>query len=62
MSAKRRATELATLKPELPVVFMSGYPDDAAVRHGLASADDVLLNKPFDQRRLAEALEEVFDS
>ncbi|HEX5574525.1 MAG TPA: response regulator, partial [Gemmatimonadales bacterium] len=40
----RRAKEL---RPELPVLFISGYTDDEIVRRGLLEAGEPFLQKPF---------------
>ncbi|MCJ7839300.1 MAG: response regulator, partial [Burkholderiales bacterium] len=42
--------------PGLKIVFMSGYPAEAAMRNGFLRPDDVLLNKPFELRQLANTL------
>jgi CheY-like chemotaxis protein len=45
--------------PALKIIFMSGYPDKAAKQNGVIGADVVFLNKPFQRRHLAEALQEA---
>ncbi len=47
--------------PDLPVLFMSGYPADAAKRGGLVDTDVVLLAKPFRRGQLAKALHDALD-
>jgi two-component system cell cycle sensor histidine kinase/response regulator CckA len=46
----RRATEL---RPELPVLFISGYTDDEIVRRGLLQEGQPFLQKPFTPEALA---------
>jgi nitrogen-specific signal transduction histidine kinase/CheY-like chemotaxis protein len=46
----RRATEL---RPELPVLFLSGYTDDEIVRRGLLEQGQPFLQKPFTPEALA---------
>jgi two-component system cell cycle sensor histidine kinase/response regulator CckA len=48
-------------RPDIRVVLMSGYADDAISQHGVLSADIPLLNKPFTSEMLAEKLREAFE-
>jgi DNA-binding response OmpR family regulator len=41
---------------------MSGYTDDAVVRHGVREADVSLLNKPFTPDELARRVRDVLDA
>ena len=45
--------------PELRVVFMSGFPPEAAKRSGILEAGSNLLNKPFTRNELAGALQDA---
>ncbi|TDI64089.1 MAG: response regulator [Alphaproteobacteria bacterium] len=47
--------------PGLRVVFMSGYPADAANQDGALGRNDELLNKPFRKKAIAEALHEALN-
>ena len=47
----RRAVEL---RPELPVLFISGYTDDEILRRGLLQEGQPFLQKPFTPEALAE--------
>jgi two-component system cell cycle sensor histidine kinase/response regulator CckA len=44
------------------VLFMSGYTDDAVVRHGVLTAGTPYLQKPFSAETLAGKIREVLDS
>jgi PAS domain S-box-containing protein len=46
----------------LRVLFMSGYTDDAVVRHGVLHASANFLQKPFSPVALAHKVREVLDS
>jgi DNA-binding response OmpR family regulator len=43
------------------VLFMSGYTDDAVVRHQVLEAGAPYLQKPFSSRALALKVREVLD-
>jgi PAS domain S-box-containing protein len=45
----------------LKVLFMSGYTDDAMVRHGLIDAKAAFLHKPFSAIALAKKVREILD-
>jgi len=47
--------------PGLGIIFMSGYPAEAAMRNGFLGPDSVLLNKPFERLQLARALRQALD-
>jgi PAS domain S-box-containing protein len=62
MSGREVAESLADLRPDLKVLFMSGYTDDAVIRHGLRSGISNFLQKPFTAKVLAAKVREVLDS
>jgi len=62
MSGPDLAGNLRSTRPELKVLFMSGYTDDAIVRHGLLTASEAFLQKPFTPEGLARKVREVLDS
>lgn len=43
----------------LKVIFMSGYPADAAKRNGVLASDQVLLSKPFQLPKIANAIRDA---
>jgi PAS domain S-box-containing protein len=47
MSGLEIATHLAALRPEMGVLYMSGYTGDAVADHGIADANVHFLQKPF---------------
>ncbi len=53
------AAEVASLRPQIRVVYMSGYTTDALPRHALPGL--LLLQKPFTRDRLAQAIREAID-
>jgi len=56
------ADEIAIVRPETKVIYMSGYTDDAVVRLGVLEADMPFLQKPFTPATLARKVREVLDS
>ena len=47
MSGRELAEQLVADRPGLPVLFMSGYTDDAVVRNGVLSHGTHFIQKPF---------------
>lgn len=56
------AQELHRRRPELPVVYMSGYSDEASFRDGALGKGEVFLAKPFTPDALVAKLMEVLRS
>jgi two-component system, cell cycle sensor histidine kinase and response regulator CckA len=54
-------SRLRAIRPEIGVLFMSGYADDSVMRHGLLTSDVALIQKPFSPRDLAIRVRRVFD-
>ena len=52
---------LAPSRPGLRVLYISGYADDAIVRHGLLTEGTPFLQKPFTPHGLARKVREVLD-
>jgi CheY-like chemotaxis protein len=61
MSGTELAERLRTLRPEIAVLYMSGYTDDALGRHGALTPGTLLLHKPFDERSLTRRVREALD-
>ena len=55
------AERLTALFPDLRVLFMSGYSDEAVFRHGIIRPDTSFIEKPFSQAALARKVREVLD-
>ena len=55
------AEEVITLQPGVRVLYMSGYTDDAVVRHGVLEAGTPFLQKPFQAAALLRKVREVLD-
>jgi PAS domain S-box-containing protein len=61
MSGRQLADRLREGRPELKVLFVSGYTDDAIVRHGILEPGIAFLQKPFTPESLARKVRAVLD-
>jgi two-component system, cell cycle sensor histidine kinase and response regulator CckA len=61
MSGRELAERLAPLRPDLNVLYMSGYTDDAVIRHGVLGAGTAFLQKPFTPTVLVQRVRETLD-
>jgi CheY-like chemotaxis protein len=62
MSGRELAERLAPLRPDLRVLYMSGYTDDAVIRHGVLGAGTAFLQKPFTPAVLVQRVRETLDT
>jgi len=62
MTGYELATKLTAARPAVRVLFMSGYTDDAAFRHGLQEADAHYIQKPFAGPSLIRKVRKVLDA
>ena len=62
MGGRQLVERLGRLRPGIKVLYLSGYTDDAVVRHGVLQADTAFLQKPFTPTALAQKVRLVLDS
>jgi signal transduction histidine kinase len=60
-SGRELARRLADSRPHTKVLYVSGYTDDAIVRHGMLEPGLAFLQKPFTPDTLARKVREVLD-
>ena len=61
IGGRQLAQALRERWPAMRVLYISGYTDDAVVRHGLDAAADAFLQKPFTPQALARKVRELLD-
>jgi two-component system, cell cycle sensor histidine kinase and response regulator CckA len=61
MSGRELAMKARTLRPDTLVLYMSGFTDDAVVRHGVSADDLCFIQKPFSPDALARQVRAVLD-
>ena len=58
MSGRTLAEKMIAARPDIKVLYMSGYPDGAIVTHGVLNPGMFILRKPFTRDELVRRVEE----
>ena len=61
LGGRELADEVRRHRPDIRVLYMSGYTDDAITRHGVAAAVDAFLQKPFAPPQLLRKIRELLN-
>ncbi len=61
MGGRELSERLEQIYPQLPILFTSGYTDDAIVRHGVIAAATNFIQKPFTTTTLARKVRRILD-
>ncbi|MBF8259935.1 MAG: PAS domain S-box-containing protein, partial [Actinobacteria bacterium] len=62
MSGRELTERIRLQRPDLRILYMSGYTDDAILRHGVLEDGIPFLQKPFTPEELTRKVREVLDS
>jgi PAS domain S-box-containing protein len=62
MGGRELTDRMKVIRPELKTIYMSGYTDDAILRHGVFTKAETFLQKPFTPEALALKIRMVLDA
>jgi PAS domain S-box-containing protein len=62
MGGRELSTRLTASRPEMQVLYVSGYTDDAIMSHGILDEGLAFLQKPFTLATLSSKVREVLDT
>jgi FixJ family two-component response regulator len=62
MSGRELAELVARKRPDMLVLYMSGYTDDAIVRHGVLDDSMPFLQKPFTPDSFGRKVRELLEN
>lgn len=62
LSGRQVAEQLQETYPNLKVLFMSGYTDDAIFQHGIIDEEVAFIQKPFKPNEVLKKVREILDS
>jgi signal transduction histidine kinase/ActR/RegA family two-component response regulator len=61
-SGRELAEQIQVLRPDIAILYMSGYTDDVVIRRGVLEAGMAFIQKPFGAEDLGRRVREVLDA
>ena len=61
LSGRELASRIAAQRPNIKILFISGYTDDSIFRHGVLEGGVAYLQKPFNLKAIAQKIREALD-
>jgi two-component system cell cycle sensor histidine kinase/response regulator CckA len=61
-SGRELAEQIQVLRPDISILYMSGYTDDVVIRRGVLEAGMAFIQKPFGAEDLVRRVRDVLDS
>src|SRR5690606_16166594 len=62
INGRELAEHFRGLRPDIKVLYISGYTDDAVLARGISESRDAFLQKPFSPQAIAKAVRSVLDN
>jgi FixJ family two-component response regulator len=62
MNGRELAQKLLPMRPEMKVLFMSGYSEEAIAHHGVLNPGTEFLQKPFTTETIIRKVREMLDA
>jgi CheY-like chemotaxis protein len=62
LNGRETAERIRHTHPDVPILFMSGYTDDAVLRRGVGDRETPFLQKPFGADDLARAIRDALSA
>jgi len=62
MDGRQLSQRLLAIRPQLKVLFMSGYTEDVIAHHGVLDSNTSFMQKPFSIETLVRRVRETLDS
>ena len=62
MNGRQLYDHIATLRPGIKVLFMSGYTEDVIGHHGVLEANVQFISKPFSEKGLSQKIRKVLNT